>query len=35
MDEIIAATGTKDNDDGEIDYARKKSNLLIYFLKVY
>ena len=24
MDEIIAATGTKDNDDGEIDYARKK-----------
>ena len=36
MDEIIAATGTKENDDGEIDYARKKffyNN--IFFLKVF
>jgi hypothetical protein len=29
MDEIIAATQTKENDDGEIEYARKKRH--IYF----
>ena len=30
MDEILAATGTKENDDGEIVYAGK-----IYFLIIF
>lgn len=33
MDEIVASTGTTENDDGEIDYARK-SQICLLFIKL-